>query len=79
MTVEEARKEIGSIDDLCRAFCDYCTSNDWYCPSLCPELEKAKEIGIERLTKCYAAHDGDLAKVMRYIKTTKLTRKKGGY
>lgn len=79
MTVDEAKKEIGTMDSLCEMFCNYCTTNDWYCPSECNELLKARELGFDRLVNCYARHDGDLVKVMRYIKETKLVQKKGGY
>ncbi len=68
MQIEQAKRECGSIDDLCHTLCDYCTSNDWDCPSDCDFLIKARKIGIDRLTSCYAKHDGDLQKVVRYIR-----------
>jgi hypothetical protein len=79
MTVEEAKKDLGDIDRFCRCVCDYCTANDWYCPTYCEMLEKARKIDFNRILKCYAKHEGDLMKVVRYIKATKIQRKKGGY
>ncbi len=79
MTEQQAREEIPDIDTFCRICCDNCTSNDWYCPSDCEDLEKARKLDFDRIVKCYARHDGDLSKVARYIKTTKINRVKGGY
>lgn len=71
MTFEEAKSELGNIDNFCTSVCNYCTSNDWYCPTECDALEKARRIDFDRIIKCYAKHDGDLCKVMKYIKTTR--------
>lgn len=79
MTYEQALEELGDIDSFCRMCCNNCTSNDWYCPSECDDLEKARLLDFDRIVKCYAVHEGNLAKVFRYIKSTKLARKKGGY
>ena len=78
MTVEEARKEIPNIDSFCHLACNWCRS-EWYCPTYCDYLEKARKLDFERILKCYAKHDGDINKVCRYIKNTPLVRKKGGY
>lgn len=72
MTIEEARKEIIDIDTFCYLCCNNCIGNDWYCPSFCKMLIKARELDFDRIVKCYARHDGDLKKVYRYIKQTKL-------
>lgn len=79
MTIEEAREEIPDIDTFCRHCCNRCTTNDWYCPSDCNMLEKARKLDFDRILKCYARNDGDLNKVFRYIKRTPIIRKKGGY
>lgn len=73
MTVEEAREEIPTIDSYISHSCGCCTSNDWYCPNLCEELEKAKRIPFEKIQAAYARHDGDMRKVFRYIKQYKQT------
>ena len=79
LTIEQALEDIADIDQFCHQICNACSSNDWYCPSECNELIKAREIGFDRILKCYARHDGDLRSVMRYIKATKVNKKKGGY
>ena len=79
MTVEEAKKELCNIDCFCRQVCNQCTANDWYCPTYCEVLEKARKLDFCRIIKCYAKHEGDWTKVLRYVKSTKIIRKKGGY
>ncbi len=79
MTVEQAREEIPDIDTFCRLCCNCCTVNGWYCPTECGVLQKARKLDFERIIKCYAKHDGDLQKVNRYIRATKINRIKGGY
>ena len=79
MTEQQAREDIPDIDSFCKWTCDCCQSNDWYCPSECETLEKARKLDFDRIVKCYAEHDGDLNKVCRYIRTTKINRVKGGY
>ena len=79
MTYEEAKREIPDFESFRIDCCNHCTGNDWYCPSDCEMLEKARKLDFDRILKCYARHDGDLRKVSRYIKETKINRKKGGY
>lgn len=79
MTYEQAKEELCDIDTFCKTACDNCTSNDWYCPSECEILKKARKIDFDRIIKCFASNNGDLSKVIAYIKQTKITRKKGGY
>ncbi|MBR2870156.1 MAG: hypothetical protein IKB98_02075 [Clostridia bacterium] len=79
MRIDKARQELIDIDNFCKKACDGCTANDWYCPSECEMLTKARKLDFERIVRCYAYHDGDLCKVFRYIKQTKINRKKGGY
>lgn len=68
MTLEEAKEELPNIDYFCISVCDICTANDWYCPSYCGVLEKARRMSFERIQKAYARHDGDLCGVIKYIK-----------
>lgn len=78
MTEKEAREELIDIDGFCKWCCDRCTGNDWYCPSECEVLEKARRLDFERIVKYYANHNGDIVKVCRYIKNTKINRSKIG-
>lgn len=70
MTIAEAKAEIPDIDSFLHWGCNNC-SNDWYCPTYCELLEKAKKIPFDRILSCYARYDGDAVKVFRYIKQTK--------
>lgn len=72
MTVQQAKEEIPNIDIFCSQCCDNCTANDWYCPSECDFLEKARKLDFDRIVKSFARNDGDFRKVCRYIMTTKL-------
>lgn len=79
MTYEQAKEELGDIDAFCHQMCVSCTANDAFCPSDCDDLQKARQLDFDRIVKCYARSDGDLWAVMRYIKTCKVNRVKGGY
>lgn len=79
MNNKEALEELVDIDYFCKHACDTCTANDWYCPSECEMLKKARKLDFDRIIKCYAKHNGDMCKVFRYIKNTKINRKRGGY
>ena len=79
MKYEQAKEQIPDIESFKSECCQNCTSNDWYCPSDCEMLEKARKLDYDRILKCYEKHDGDLRKVARYIEATKINRKKGGY
>ena len=79
MNLKEAREDIGcSFEEFKHIACVFC-NNDWYCPSPCEMLLKAEKIDYDRILKCYARHEGDWYKVFRYIKNTKINRKRGGY
>lgn len=79
MTVDEAKKEIGdTVEAFCKEACNLCNS-EWYCPTHCDLLEKAKQLEFNRILKCYARNDGDMRKVFRYVRTTKIHRAYGGY
>lgn len=66
MTIEEAKKDIPDFDSFCRQACLRC-NNDWYCPSYCDVLEKAERMDFNRILKCYARHDGEMYKVLRWL------------
>lgn len=76
MTVDEARNELQDINCFCKYACNMCTGNDWYCPTECDTLQKARRIDFENIVKCYARNAGDWAKVFRYINQTKVANKK---
>ena len=79
MKYEQTKEQIPDFDSFKQECCINCTGNDWFCPSDCEMLEKARELDYDRILKCYTKHDGDLRKVARYIKAAKINRKKGGY
>lgn len=72
MTTDEAREEVVDIRRFCHSVCVSCTANDWYCPTYCDVLEKAHKIPFEKIVKSYARNDGDVWKVVRYIKRYRL-------
>lgn len=78
MTINKAKEEIPNFDAFKHEACNTC-NNDYYCPSPCEMLIKAEQIDFERILKCYARHDGDWRKIARYINSTKINRKQGGY
>lgn len=77
MTLDEARDEIRNIDDFCKCACNVCTANDWYCPTECDTLQKARQMDFDRIVKSYARNDGDLSKVFKFINQAKIECKKG--
>lgn len=72
MTIEEAKEYISDIDGFCKEACAFCTSNDWYCPSECDALKKARQLDFNRILKCYARNGGDIQKVINYIRTARI-------
>ena len=74
MTLEEVKVEMPTFGSFAQLVCDNCKANDWYCPTLCEELEKASRIPFDIIQERFAYHDGDLAKVMKYIRDTKKGR-----
>ena len=71
MTIEEAKKYIPDLDSFRYQAC-HCCKNDWYCPSYCDVLEKAKRIDFNRILKCYARNDGEMYKVLRWLKQARI-------
>ena len=71
MPVEQAREEMGDIDNFCNLACVACSA-DAYCPSDCDMLAKARRMDYEKIVKSYARNEGDWAKVFRYIKDAKI-------
>ncbi len=69
---EQVKEEYGSINSMCLEICNcYTAVPDDYCTGGCLTLDKMKTTGFGQLANIYAKHDGNLLKVLRYIKTTK--------
>lgn len=65
-------KEIKEIYSQRGTICSYCNANDWYCPSDCKLIEKAKELSDkqwEDIAKKYNIED--YYEIMMSIKTKK--------
>lgn len=71
MTIEEAKKDIPDFDSFRYQGC-LCCNNEWYCPSYCDVLEKAERMDFNRILKCYARNDGEMYKVLRWLKKTRI-------
>lgn len=71
MTIDEAKEQISTFERFAEETCINCVANDWYCPSYCPELEKAQRIPFNIIQEQYAKYDGDPVKMHRYIKNTR--------
>ena len=71
MTREELIDQYGdSAESLCKAICDDCTANDWYCPTPCKTcgwVQRNYEKAVERLMKL----DGDLYEFCKRVKRWK--------
>ena len=73
MTIEEAKEYIPDFDSFCRKAC-LCCDNEWYCLSYCDVLEKASRMDFNHILKCYARNDGEMYKVLRWLKKQELRR-----
>lgn len=71
MTPEEAREEIPDIQSFLYHACSMCNANDWYCTGYCEDLTKAQKMPFSKILEAYARHDGEMWKVMRYIKNAR--------
>ena len=71
MTTQEVKEYYGLTPvQFCRTLCNSCTSNDWYCLTLCSELEwvmRNFEKAVERMAKL----DGDEVAFSRGLKRWK--------
>lgn len=71
MTIEEAKEYMPDIDTFLAQAC-LCCSNEWYCPTYCNVLEKAKRMDFNRILRCYARNDGEMYKVLRWIRQARI-------
>lgn len=72
MTIEEAKEYIPDFDAFRKEACNHCTANDWYCPSDCTTLEKARKLDYNRILKCYARNGGEMDKVFAFIRSARI-------
>lgn len=61
-----------TFEDFIGLCCLNCTANDYYCPTICSMLEKAKEIPFDKIQSKYIQHDGDIVKILKWIKNKKI-------
>lgn len=71
MTIEEAKEYMPDFDSFCKEACNNCGA-DWYCPTYCDVLEKAKRMDFNRILKRYACNDGEIYKVLRWLKQARI-------
>ena len=71
MTIEETKEYIPDFDSFRYQAC-LCCDNEWYCPTYCNVLEKAERIDFNRILKCYARNDGEMYKVLRWLKQARI-------
>lgn len=71
MTIEEAKEYIPDFEAFCKEACATCTE-EWYCPHNCEILSKATKMDFNRILKCYARHDGEMYKVLRWLKQARI-------
>lgn len=71
MTIEEAKKDIPDFDSFCKAACEWC-GNDWFCRCYCDTLCKAQGLDFNSILECYARNDGEMYKVLRWLKKAKI-------
>lgn len=72
MTIEEAKEYIPDFEAFRNEFCSVCVANDWYCPNVCDTLLKAGELDYNRILKCYARNDGEIWKVVQWLKKARI-------
>ncbi|MCD8372027.1 MAG: hypothetical protein LUD27_01855 [Clostridia bacterium] len=68
MTIKQAGDYIPDFECFEMEMCNNCTTPDGYCLCNCYELEKAKQIGYNRLIRVYAEYDDDFSKVIDFIR-----------
>ncbi len=66
MTIEEAREAMPDIEYVLKNICHICSNVD-LCKN-CKMHKKANRIGYERILAYYARNEGNMKKVLRYIR-----------
>lgn len=59
------------IDEFASFVCSRCITNDWYCPTECDFLTKARQYPIERINKAFEDCEEDDVKLCKRIKRWK--------
>ena len=60
-----------NINQFCSFLCNNCET-DGYCPSNCDFLEKVRKISFEKINNKWIEYNGDIKKLVRYIKQYRL-------
>ena len=63
--------EWDSIDTFAQEICYRCTANEWYCPTECDFLIKARRYPIDRINKTFNECGEDYRKLTQRIKSWK--------
>lgn len=71
MTIEEAKEYIPDFEAFCKEVCDNCGVY-FYCRIYCNLLRKAERMDFNRILKCYARHDGEMYRVLRWLKHARI-------
>lgn len=71
MTIEEAKEFMPDFNSFHAEACRYC-NHDWFCPDYCDTLRKASKMDFERIQKSYARNDGDMVKVINFIRQARI-------
>lgn len=71
MTTVDAREYIPNLTIFRKEACEACKQSD-YCPQYCDTLLKAERMDFNRILKCYARHDGEMYKVLRWLKQARI-------
>ena len=71
MTIEDAKEYIPNFEAFCNEACATCTE-EWYCNRCCKDLCKAERMDFNRILKCYARNDGEMYKVLRWLKKARI-------
>ena len=74
MTIEEAREQIPHFGTFRRMVCSDCpfTTKKFCLWHDCDEMNKARAMDFNRILKCYARHDGEMHKVLRWLKQARI-------
>ena len=68
---EQTMSEFNNHDEFAERVCEGCVANDWYCPTECNFLEKARTYPIERINKAFEYCDEDMFKTCKLIQRWK--------
>lgn len=61
-----------TIDNFCAYVCSGACKEEWFCPTECELLQKARKMPLKKINTKWIEHDGDIRKVARYIKNYRI-------